>query len=218
MSHSRFRAVLVIASFVLAAAVFLLLPGIAKASPGAPVIPWLERFVAAFFLPAAAALIPLVVGRIAAKEPFRRNYERFRRTYELFLDLTVIVIVVIQVLLHGWLLLFHRLNPAPKLWIVPNALVGLTLLVAGNILPRLRPNSALGIRTPWTLRDERTWTLTHRAGGYLLVLFGLAYLAVVFIDFQKIWWVTIPGLALSLVGLPLLSYLFWRRERPRTRT
>lgn len=215
MSHSRFRTALVAASFVLGAAVFLLLPGIAKSAPGAPVIPWLERLIASFFLPVAAALIPYIVGRIAAKEPFRENYERFRRTYDLFLDLTVVVIVAVQALLHGWLLFFHRLNPAPKLWIVPNALVGLTLLVAGNVLPRLRPNSALGIRTPWTLRDERTWTKTHRAGGYLLVLFGLAYLAVVFIDFQKIWWVTIPGLALSLLGLPLLSYVFWRKGRLR---
>ena len=215
MSHKWFRRVLIAASFVLAAVVFILLPGIARSAPGAPAIAWLERIMAAFFFPLAAFAIPFVLDRIAAKEPFRENYQRFRPTYELFLDLTVTLIVALQLLLQGWLLFFHRLRPAPHLLFIPTTLVGLILVIAGNVLPRLRPNSAIGIRTPWTLRDERTWTLTHRAGGYLLVVFGLAFLAVTVIDFQKVWWVAIPGLVLIFAGLPLLSYLYWKRGRSR---
>ncbi len=216
MSHSRLRAVIIAATFVLAAVVFLMLPRVAQASPGSPSIPLFQRIVVAFFLPAAAAAIPLILGRIAAKEPFRANYDRFRGTFELFLDLAVVLIVAVQVLLHCWLLFFHRLHPAPRLWFISTTLVGLAMLVAGNFLPRLRPNSALGIRTPWTLRDGRTWARTHRVGGYLLVVFGLAFLAVTVIDFRKVWWVALPGLVFTLAGLPLLSYVYWKTgRRPR---
>jgi uncharacterized membrane protein len=215
VSHSRFRLILIVAAAVLAVVVFLALPGLAKTAPGSPAIPLRERLIAAFFLPLAAAAVPFIIGRVAAKEPFRANYDRFRATYELLLDLAVVLIVAVQFLLQGWLLVFHRLSHA-RLWFIPTTLVGLTLIIAGNVLPRLRPNSALGIRTPWTLRDERAWSRTHRAAGYLLVFLGLAFLAITLIDFQKVWWVTLTGLVLVLAGLPLLSFFYWRQERSRT--
>jgi hypothetical protein len=52
-------------------------------------------------------------------------------------------------------------------------LLGLTLMAIGNLLPRTRPNIALGIRTSRTLTDRRLWMLTHRAGGYLCVAVGM---------------------------------------------
>jgi uncharacterized membrane protein len=212
VSHNRFRTVIVIASFGLAAIVFLMMPGGLRPTPDTPAVSWVVRAAAAFFLPFAAAGLLFVFGRVAAKDPFRENYARFLGTYELLVDLAVALIVAFQVLLGAWML-FGRMSSAPALWFVPTTLVGLTLMIAGNVLPRLRPNSALGIRTPWTLRDERTWTQTHRAGGYLLVVLGLAFFVVTFIDFQKVWWVAGPGLVLTLIGLPLLSYVFWRSAR-----
>ena len=49
-------------------------------------------------------------------------------------------------------------------------LVAVVLLgVLGNALPALRPNWFFGIRTPWTLRDDRVWDRTHRVAGHALV-------------------------------------------------
>ena len=41
--------------------------------------------------------------------------------------------------------------------------------VLGNAMPALRPNWFFGIRTPWTLRDDRVWDRTHRVAGHALV-------------------------------------------------
>lgn len=50
------------------------------------------------------------------------------------------------------------------------ALVVVVLLgVLGNAMPALRPNWFFGIRTPWTLRDDRVWDRTHRVAGHALV-------------------------------------------------
>ena len=43
------------------------------------------------------------------------------------------------------------------------------LAVAGNVFPAARRNAFFGIRTPWTLRDDRVWAQTHRLFGHLLV-------------------------------------------------
>jgi uncharacterized membrane protein len=182
--------------------------------------PLFPRILHSFFWPTAALAILLIVKSVASKDPFRANYVRFRRTYEVLLDTAVVLIIGVQLLLIVSILPLTRFAPrmakaGTVLELVPTVFIGIILIIAGNILPRLRPNSAMGIRTPWALRDERVWTRTHRAGGYLAMLFGLAIILVTFIEFQGIWWVILPGLAVALLGLPLLSYVLWRR-RPTT--
>ena len=54
------------------------------------------------------------------------------------------------------------------------ALVGLLLSVLGSLLGQVRPNWFFGIRTPWTLSSERSWTATHRLGRWVLLVMGLA--------------------------------------------
>jgi hypothetical protein len=53
---------------------------------------------------------------------------------------------------------------------------GLTLVAIGNLLPRMRPNLSLGIRTQRTLVDRHLWMLLHRTGGYICVLVGITTL------------------------------------------
>lgn len=55
------------------------------------------------------------------------------------------------------------------------ALATAVLLIAvGNALPKSRPNSHAGIRLPWTLNDPANWSATHRLGGLLMLISGLA--------------------------------------------
>lgn len=52
--------------------------------------------------------------------------------------------------------------------------MGLLFLVLGSYLDQVRPNSFVGIRTPWTLSSRLSWTKTHRLGGWLFVASGMA--------------------------------------------
>lgn len=54
---------------------------------------------------------------------------------------------------------------------------GALLVVLGNVLPKLRRNGLIGIRTPWTPADPTVWEQTHRVGGYLITAAGLVTLA-----------------------------------------
>lgn len=56
---------------------------------------------------------------------------------------------------------------------------GICLLLAllGNLLGKVRRNFYIGVRTPWTLANERVWNATHRLAGKIFVIGGLGGLA-----------------------------------------
>ena len=57
----------------------------------------------------------------------------------------------------------------------PIVLFGLLAIWVGNLLPRTRPNLALGIRTRRTLWNRDAWIRTHRVAGYAAVFLGLLF-------------------------------------------
>lgn len=93
--------------------------------------------------------------------------------------------------------------------------VGLLFVIGGNVLGKLRWNFSLGIRTRWTIANERVWDHTHRFAGRVFVAVG-AVMAIV------AWWNSVQGheVALILTGgatvavLPILrSYQLWKELR-----
>jgi uncharacterized membrane protein len=211
VSHDKFRYGLIAVAYGLGVIFLLNLPAVWL--PGKRFPPWsLPRAATAFTLPTAALVIGLIFKSLARRDPLRRNYAKFRLTYEICLDLAVALVLGTYLLILGKLLIYQG---GVGRWVtyVPTSLVGLILVIVGNILPRLRPNSALGIRTRWTLRDQSVWMKTHRAGGYLVFIFGLTLIVWTFIDFMSIWWVLGPGIMLTAAGLPLLSYFLSKSGR-----
>ena len=68
-----------------------------------------------------------------------------------------------------WAGLGHRLDAA-------RAILGgvcLFFAVIGNVLSKVRRNFYIGVRTPWTLANERVWHATHRFAAKCFVLAGL---------------------------------------------
>jgi immunity protein, SdpI family len=217
VSHERFRYGLIGAGFVLAILLFIRLPALGLrdgAYAGWPFAGWAwPRFWTSFVLPFAALAIVLIFKSLSRRDPFRANYGKFRRTYDLFLDLAVLLVFMT----HFLIILSNLMVPKGLAgrWVqfLPTSFIGAVLIVSGNVMPRLRPNSVIGVRTRWTLADETVWMKTHRAGGYFLVVFGLTLIAWTFIDFQGIWWVLGPGFIVTIIGPPILSRLFACRER-----
>jgi uncharacterized membrane protein len=87
--------------------------------------------------------------------------------------------------------------------------VGLLFIVLGNYMGKLTKNFFVGIRTPWTLASEEVWLRTHRLGGKLFVLAGIALLVSGFFGGSML------VLVISLVAAGLIpvvySYVLYRR-------
>ena len=168
------------------------------------------RFFGALMLPVLALLTWLLLRWLPSIDPRRENYAKFAGSY----DAVVLAIVALVVALHvvilgvglGWPIAMDRVLPLA---------MGALFLVIGNVLPRTRPNWWFGIRTPWTLSNDRVWERTHRMGGYLLVAAGLLCVIGAFLP-------TPPGIVFVVVnvlsaafGSALYSYLVWKQESSR---
>jgi uncharacterized membrane protein len=89
---------------------------------------------------------------------------------------TYLYVMVVLLVLFAYL---HALTLAAALGRIPDvgrALVaGLCLILAllGNVLGKIPRNMYIGVRTPWTIANERVWYATHRLAGKLLVAGGI---------------------------------------------
>jgi uncharacterized membrane protein len=91
-------------------------------------------------------------------------------------------------------------------------LLGALWVVIGNQLGRVRSNFFLGIRTPWTLSDDRVWDRTHRFAGWALVLTGLVVMSIAAMGVADKPGMTLAaGLMSSCVALVVFrSYQIWK--------
>jgi uncharacterized membrane protein len=101
------------------------------------------------------------------------------------------------------------------------ALIGSGVLcaVVGNFLGKTRSNWFFGIRTPWTLTSELSWTRTHRLGGWVFLAAGvLVVLTTLLLGSAVALWVMFGTLGIGLVAVFAYSYLVWRDDPARERT
>lgn len=53
------------------------------------------------------------------------------------------------------------------------AIIGVAFILLGNIMPKAKKNSSIGIRTPWSMANEKTWSMSNRFGGFVLLISGV---------------------------------------------
>lgn len=92
---------------------------------------------------------------------------------------------------------------------------GACLVVAllGNVLGKVRRNFFIGIRTPWTIANETVWNATHRLGGKLFVLCGVA--GFVFAFFRAPMWLVVGMLAVGGVIPGVYSLVLYKKLERR---
>lgn len=166
-----------------------------------------SRSEGAFFLPGVMLFIWLILRFLPRIDPRRANYEKFADTYSLLVNSLIALFAVMHVSLIGsalgWPVSMTRLVPA---------LVGLEFLILGNALPRARPNWWFGIRTPWTLSNDRVWTRTHRVGGYLLAAAGLVLIGAAVAPGTWTFTLGVAAVIVAAFGSLVYSYFAWKQE------
>ena len=101
------------------------------------------------------------------------QFERFRKSY----DIIVLSVVMLMLGVHGAIITGALGYTAIAIRLIP-AVLGVCLIMMGNVMPRLRPNWVAGVRTMRTFEDPQLWRATHRAFGSAFVLSGLLTLIV----------------------------------------
>ncbi len=56
---------------------------------------------------------------------------------------------------------------------VTNISMGVFMIIIGNMIPKSKCNSVVGLRTKWCMKNDVTWAKSNRFGGISLVIAGL---------------------------------------------
>lgn len=90
---------------------------------------------------------------------------------------------------------------------------GLLFLICGNLFPKIRQNSTIGIRVKWTLENEDNWNATHRFGGKVWVGGGLLCMICALFPDSDVTLLLFIVVVLVLAFLPMwYSYHFYRKQ------
>ena len=153
----------------------------------------------------------LALLRVLPKvDPRRRNYARFQGCYDGFC-------LVLTLFLGGLVgvVLVESLRPGTiSVGRVVTFCVGLLLVFLGNLLPKVKNNFFMGVRTPWTLSDPDVWNRANRLGGRCFFWFGLALAAGGLLLPEAVnFLLLLAGVAVVVILPGLMSYIWYQKKQ-----
>ena len=157
---------------------------------------------AVFGLPLILAAFHLICHIGASADKRRANYSK---TLE---AMTYWLIPALSLVLCPMTLLASK-GVDVKIEVIVPCLIGLMLIFVGNYLPKCKQNSTMGIRIPWTLRNEENWNKTHRLAGRLWIFGGIVSIIFTFCGFPLLLF---AALTIAVLIPVLYSFALSRRQ------
>jgi len=184
------------------------LPGIMAThwGPGGQADGWTGKGFAVFALPLLLLAVHWLCLFATSRDPGHRDQSR-KPLAMIFWIMPVISIVCcgfVYALALGW-----DLSASTA---IPVLLLGSMFLIIGNYLPKTRQNFTLGIKVKWALENEENWNATHRFGGRLWVICGLAVLPGVLLPGMAPFALIIAVTAVAVILPTVYSYRYHKKQ------
>lgn len=161
-----------------------------------------------FAFSAMMVVVAALWAVLPAVSPRRYEVERFGPTWWNSGLLVVALFAYMQMML-----LWSQLGGQLRLERAMMGGVALLIVLLGNVLGKVRSNFWFGVRTPWTLANERVWYATHRLAGKTMVAGGLVALALLLGGLPVRWaHIAIIAGALAPAAWSLIYYKRLERE------
>ena len=152
-------------------------------------------------------LMLLMVGVFAAipwLSPEKFKVDTFRNTY-----LYIMILIVAMMAYAQMLVVVSGLGVPFDMTRATEGCVCVLTMLLGNVMGKLRRNFFMGIRTPWTLANERVWNKTHRFGAKTFFAGGLAGLLAVIL--RAPFWLPIAAIVAGALIPAIYSLLFYKQ-------
>lgn len=161
----------------------------------------------AFLSPLLMVAIWLGMKFLPNIDPRRHNYKKFESSYEIAIGVLVTFAFVLQMAI-----ILSSLGYDISMDRIIMVMAGVIFVVIGNYLPKAKSNFFYGIKTPWTLSSEISWKKTHRLGGRLFVVSGLAIIlsSLLFNETVRVVVMILTLLAVAIV--PIWASYFYAKE------
>jgi uncharacterized membrane protein len=167
---------------------------------------YISRIWGVLLFPLVTAGMYLLFLLIPNIDPLKHNIAAFRQTFYTFIVWMVVFLVYIQCLT-----LLYNLGYQFNMGTAMLPALGLLFYYVGILTGKAQRNYFIGIRTPWTLANDKVWDETHRLGSWLYKISGLLTIIGVFMGDYAVWFVLAPILGTTIV-LVVYSYVLFQRE------
>jgi len=168
---------------------------------------YMSRFWGVFLMPFVFVGLALLFIAIPRIDPLKNNIEKFRKYYDGFIILFFIFMLLVYFQTILWNL---GIEISPNLAFP--ILMGFLFFYIGVLLENAKRNWFIGIRTPWTLSNDKVWNKTHKLGSKMFKIAGI--IALIGFLFQKYatYFILIPVLFAAFY-LIVYSYFEYQKEK-----
>jgi len=167
---------------------------------------YVSKFWGLFLLPIISLGLFFLFILIPKIDPLKANIEKFRKYFDGFVVLIILFLFYLYLLTIFWNFgVQFSMNQ-----VLPPAF-GILFFYCGILIEKAKRNWFIGIRTPWTLSNDKVWERTHKIGGKLFKVVGIiAFLGIIFPNYA-FFLILFPVIAVSIFTV-IYSYLEYRKE------
>lgn len=99
---------------------------------------------------------------------------------------------------------------------IENIIIGLVLVLVGNVMPKSRMNGVFGVRTGWSSYNEETWMRSNRAGGKISIATGVVcIIESLLLNYKASSIIMLVLIVLMAVIMIVLSYRIYKDVREK---
>jgi len=168
---------------------------------------YMSKFWGVFLMPIVALAAFLLFLFLPKIDPMKNNIKKFEKYYDGFILVIILFFIYIYILtvlsnLNIKFNMSHAIIPA----------LGIFFYYIGVFMKKLKRNSFVGIKTPWTLSSDKVWDKTHALGSKLFKIIGVLFiLGLLYPD--KTFMPIMIVILLMIVYLFVYSYIEHRKEK-----
>ena len=167
---------------------------------------YMSKFWALYLMPFITVLMFLMFLVIPKIDPLKKNIEKFRVYFDWF------VLLIIAFLFYIYLLtIAANLGYLFNMTTMILPAIGALFIYIGFLVENAKRNWFIGIRTPWTLSNEKVWNKTHKLGARLFKAVGVLTFIGLILRPYAIWIVVGSALIAGLYPV-VYSYFEYQKE------
>ncbi len=167
---------------------------------------YMEKSLAIFLFPSVTLPIFLLLIFIPRIDPLKKNIEKFREHYDIF----IVIFVLYMSYIHTLTILWNFGYKFDMLQLMAPAFAAL-FYYAGVMMENSKMNWFIGIRTPWTLSNEVVWNKTHKMAGKWFKVVGVIAVFGALTKIYAIYLLVGPVVAVSLYAVAY-SYFEYQKQ------
>jgi uncharacterized membrane protein len=142
-------------------------------------------------------------------DPMKKNIQKFQKYYDWFCLAIILFFAYLFILT-----MFASFGTQIKMSAMMVPALAVIFLLSAVLMRHSKRNWFIGIRTPWTMSDDRVWEKTNKMGSWLFAVLGILFLIAVLLPVLIMLFII--GLAiLFVIFLFFYSYWIFRKIRKR---